>query len=122
MNGNNILIDTNIAIALLDGDKEIANLLNGNFIKISFITELELLCKPNLSNAERIDIYSFINDCTIIEINNLIKQITINLRQNYKIKLPDAIIAASAIAENIPFISKDQDFSKIEELNFVYIT
>ncbi len=43
MNGNNYLIDTNIAIYLLGGDQRIAEFLHQNSIFLSFITEFELL-------------------------------------------------------------------------------
>lgn len=42
MNGNNLLVDTNIVIYLLSGDKTIADLLDKKKIYISFITEIEL--------------------------------------------------------------------------------
>lgn len=45
MSGISVLIDTNIAIALLNGDEQIASLFDGKDVRISFISELELLCK-----------------------------------------------------------------------------
>jgi len=53
MNGNNLMIDTNIAIYLLNGNKQIADLLDQKNIFISFITELELLSKSDLTTNER---------------------------------------------------------------------
>ena len=95
MSGNSLLIDTNIALYLLNRDTTIANLLNGRDIHISFITELELL---GFQGIRKEDI-SFINDlldsCIIVDLNQAIKRATINLKQNYNIKLPDAIIAAT---------------------------
>ena len=43
MNGDNILIDTNIALYLLNGDRVVAEILDGKNVYVSFITELELL-------------------------------------------------------------------------------
>ena len=40
MNGISVMIDTNIAIALLDGDENLAEMFDGKDVKISFITEL----------------------------------------------------------------------------------
>ncbi|MDT3403464.1 putative nucleic acid-binding protein [Mucilaginibacter terrae] len=45
MNGNKLFVDTNICIYLLNDDHVVADLLNGNQIYISFITEIEL-CLP----------------------------------------------------------------------------
>jgi predicted nucleic acid-binding protein len=42
MNGDSLLIDTNVALYLLSGNKRLAESLNNSQIYISFITELEL--------------------------------------------------------------------------------
>lgn len=55
----------------------------------------------------------------IIDINNRIKQEVINLRRSYPIKLPDCIVAATAIYMDFPLITADKGFNKIEELNLM---
>jgi len=50
-----------------------------------------------------------------------VKQKTIQLRKNYRIKLPDAIIAASAIVNKTSLMSNDKQLSKIEELKLISI-
>ena len=42
-----------------------------------------------------------------------IKQYAINIKQQIKMKLPDAIVAATAIKNNLPLISADKDFKKV---------
>lgn len=42
--------------------------------------------------------------------------------KHHKTKLPDAIIAATAIVNKIPLITADKAFEQIEELNLVLIT
>lgn len=121
MSGISVMIDTNIAIALLNGDEKLAGMFDGKDVRISFITELELLCKPGLKISEKKDIKSFIDDCTILEINSSIKEITISIRQSNKIKLPDAIIAATCIYWNLPFFTRDDDFKSIKGLNCFFI-
>ena len=64
---------------------------------------------------------ALIDDCWCIEWNAEIKAQTINLRKKYKIKLPDAIIAATAITYELPLVSADQGFSQIEELDFILL-
>lgn len=59
--------------------------------------------------------------CTIISFSNEIKDVCIKLKQQYGIKTPHAIIAATAIVENIPFVSNDDDFKKIKQLDFVKV-
>lgn len=42
MNGNKLLLDTNIILYLLNGDNTLVDILQGKTPYISFITELEL--------------------------------------------------------------------------------
>ena len=116
MSGNSIFIDSNIAIYLLDGDTTISNFLEGKNVCISFISEIELLGYKN-NASDRKKIKAFLNGCEIIDINKDIKELTIQLRLKYKIKLPDAIVAASSIHLSSLLMSADNDFKSIEELN-----
>ena len=121
MNGINLMIDTNVAIYLLNGNTKLAQLLDEKNIFISFITELELLSKSGLTLAEKKIIKSFLNDCTIYDINTFIKDKVIDLKQSVKIKLPDAIIASTALWLNLPLVSADTDMKKIKSLNLISI-
>ena len=104
-----------------NGNIELAQLLDEKNIIISFITELELLSKPGLTLAEKKIIKSFLNDCTIYDINAIIKDRVIDLKQSIKIKLPDAIIASTALWLNVPLVSADADMKKIKSLNLISI-
>ncbi len=121
MNGISILCDTNILIHLLNGNIVITKLLNGKRVFISTITELELYGKRNLSARETKIIDSLLNNCFIVDLLQPVKEIVKQLKQRYKIKLPDAIVAATAIYMNIPFITYDSDFSEIEELDLILL-
>ncbi len=65
MNGNNILVDTNIASYLLGGDSSLAELLENKNVYVSFITELELLGFKDISELEKLVIEDFLKDCII---------------------------------------------------------
>ncbi len=58
MNGDNILIDTNIALYLLNGDSVVAEILDGKNVYVSFITELELLGFHEIRNVIGLDYFS----------------------------------------------------------------
>ena len=118
MNGS-LLIDTNIALYLLNGDKSISEILDNRNIYVSFITELELLGYPYLENEDISIIGEFLKNCIIVDLNQMIKKITISIKQQYKIKLPDAIIAATSYYLNIPLLSADKVFDKINELQYI---
>jgi predicted nucleic acid-binding protein len=119
MNGNNLFLDTNIILYLLSGDETIAALLDNKQIYISFITELELLSYREISKSEKEKIKNFINECIVIDINAAIKNHCINVKQKYSLKLPDCIIAGTALFIGLPFITSDKNFKNIEELNLV---
>ena len=119
MNGIRILCDTNPLIYLLDGNIDVAQFLDNKQIYLSVITELELFGKPNLSfqNAEIIEI--LLNECFIIDINQEIKQIYREIKQKYTIKLPDAIIAATAIYMDMPLLTFDRGYKNISNLKLI---
>lgn len=120
MSGDKLFLDTNIVLYLLDGDQTLAELLNGKQLYISVITELELLGYDGLNQDEESIIVDFISQCRTININSRIKQETIRIRKNYKNKLPDSIIIATALYLDIPLITADSDFKKIDKLPLIY--
>ena len=121
MSGNKLFLDTNIIFYLLGGDETLGDFLNGKQLYISFITELELLSFQELKKSEIKVIQEFIQQCKVLNINSEIKNEVINLKNKYKIKLPDAIIMASSIYMDIPIITGDNGFKKAEkELNLIF--
>ena len=119
MNGNNVVLDTNIVLYLIDGDDLLSQYLQDKVFYLSLINEMELLGFKDIEDSEEIIIGFFLEECSVVEINKGIKYITINLRRQYSLKLPDAIVAATAIFLGIPLISADTHFEKVSELTFV---
>jgi len=115
MSGNSYLLDTNIVLYLLAGDKRLADILNNQIINISFITELELLGYKDLNHDSLEIINKFISECTVFDINKEIKNNAVLFRKKYNLKLPDAIVAATAKYINCPLITADKDFGKIKD-------
>jgi predicted nucleic acid-binding protein len=119
MNGHRLLADTNILIMLVDGNEHIADILEGCQVFTSFVTELELLSASGLLIKQIKKLEAILSDCTIIEINPSIKSTTIAIRRKYKIKLPDAIIAATAITFDLPLITSDKGYKSIDGLTLI---
>lgn len=119
MNGKEILLDTNIVLYLLKGDDTLEELLQEKNPYLSFMTELELIGFPEISSKEEIKINELLDECLIVSINNNIKKKYVELRKMYSLKLADTIIAATAIALNIPLITSDKQFASIKELNLI---
>jgi predicted nucleic acid-binding protein len=120
MSGVNLLLDTNILIYLLKGNKKIETLINNKIWHISIITELELHTLGQ-TPATRKKVESVIDSCNVINITTSIKNSVIDLRNKHKIKLPDAIIAATAKCFEIPLITADKGFSKFEEIDILLV-
>ena len=116
MNGNSFIIDTNIILYILSGNRKLAELLNDKEVYVSFITELELLGYKGIVKKDKKIIKNFLDDCTIININRKIKDYTLQIKQSQKVKLPDAIIGATAIFLDIPLVTADKGFVKIKEI------
>ena len=112
-------MDTNIVLYLLNGDVTLIPLLEDKNLFVSFITQLELLVYKDLSQKDLDNIQMFLDECTIIDITPPIKDTTVDLRRKYNLKLPDSIIIATGIWLNIPVISSDLDFTKVEEADII---
>jgi len=120
MSGNNVLLDTNIVLYLLNGEETLIPLLEEKNLFLSFITQLELLGARYLKPDDILQIKQFISECTVIDITPGIKEFAISIRQKYTIKLPDCIILATSLWLNMPLISADHDFSKIDIADLIY--
>ena len=120
MNGINFVADTNALIYLLNGNPCMAPYLDKSLI-YSVISEMELLSYSGITESEENSIKSLLEDCEAIPLSTEIKEKTIELRKKYRTKLPDAIVAASAIVKGLPLITADKGFAQIEELNLELI-
>jgi predicted nucleic acid-binding protein len=121
MNGIKILCDTNTLIHLLNNNAEVVDFLMGKQVFISVITELELYGKQDIDPNEISIIDMLVESCFVIDLLQLVKQIVKKIKQKYKVKLPDAIVAATAIYMDIPLVTFDTDFDKIGELKLVLL-
>jgi predicted nucleic acid-binding protein len=91
-------------------------------IAVSVISEIEILGCKGITPPEISVIQTLLDDCTILRLSDRIKDVAIALKQKYAIKLPDAVIAATAICSNLPLVTADTDFKRIENLNLVLLT
>ncbi len=120
MSGINFLADTNFLIHLNQGNPIVEPFLDYEF-GVSFITEIELLGSFSISKTKKLQLNNILKDCQILEMNTQIKETCIKIKQQYKLKIPDAIIAATAIVYKIPLITSDRDFEKIKEFDLIFI-
>lgn len=120
MSGNKLFLDTNIILYFLSGDKTLAELLDGKQFYLSFISQLELLAFAGILKKDHKIIEELLSQCVIIDINSEIKLNGIDIRKKYKIKIPDSIIIATSLYLDLPLVTADSDFKKVEELNLIF--
>lgn len=120
MNGTKILLDTNAFIYFFEGGSKITNLVvNTPEIYFSAISEIELLSATHLSQNEIDAIKSFLSLCHRVELTSEIIDQTVMIRRQSRLKIPDAIIAASALYLETPLVSADMDFQKVADLTLI---
>ena len=123
--GAQYLLDTNIAIYLTKGTLPVKafQLLRQSYpveIRLSAISKIELLGFAFPSGSERDEMEALVNTSIIFSINDAIIDKTIELKRQYKMKLPDAVIAATAIVHDFTLVSRnDKDFDKIQGLKYL---
>jgi len=120
MNGFSFVADTNFLIAVHEGKENVEAFLDAAFI-VSSITEIELLGWVQLTEDEKLKLRALLDDCVIFELTSEIKKIAIELKQERKIKTPDAIIAATSKYLQIPLITSDKGFRNIPNLELILI-
>ncbi|MBI5856669.1 MAG: type II toxin-antitoxin system VapC family toxin [Sphingobacteriales bacterium] len=120
MSGSNYLLDTNILVYALKGLPSVKPYFEESCF-ISVITEIEILGVPGLSKKEYSIRRSAIDFCTIIPLTTTVKNEAIRLKQQFKVKLPDAVIAATALIEGYTLVTADKAFSKYSAASVILI-
>ncbi len=120
MNGIDFLVDTNFLIHVSLKNPIVEPFLDYSF-GISYITELELLGVFSISKTQAKNAQNLIDNCFVYDMNSEIKKKVLSIKQSYKIKLPDAIIAATALVHQLPLVTSDADSKVINELELIYL-
>ncbi len=119
------LLDSNTVIDYIAGlhpakAKQWLNQLLDKEMNVSVITKMEVLS----FDPEKDDNYSilidFFDESNIFELTDDVVNKTIQIRQKQKIKLPDAVIASTALINGLILISRNtKDFKKIPDLDVI---
>ncbi|MDE3183911.1 MAG: type II toxin-antitoxin system VapC family toxin [Bacteroidota bacterium] len=123
--GEKYLIDTSGVIKYLTETFPVKGLLFMDEIlnkgsNISFISEIELQVW-NPEDPDDLKVYqSFVSESTVVGLQDGIIQETIRIRKYYKLKLPDALIVATALINDMTLIAdNDKDFMLVPELKYI---
>jgi hypothetical protein len=108
------LLDTNSVIYFFNGEKKIADLIEKakDDIVISFITKIELLSFDIEDQATEKKVRQFLNEIRVILLDDDIITATIEYRKKLKLKIPDAMISATAKVLGLTLITADKVLSK----------
>jgi predicted nucleic acid-binding protein len=80
------------------------------------ISELELLAYPGLVPSEEQRIRAFLADIAVMELTQAIKDRAVDLRKRHSLKLPDAIVAATALILDATLLTNDQRLLSLTEV------
>ena len=116
-----MVIDTNILIYLTSGNRDIAEIVRKKQISISVITEMEVRSWPALTKSETEVLNTMLSQFYISPLNESIKEKAIEIRKINKLKLPDAVICATAAYLRVPLLTADQAFKKVKGLDLILI-
>jgi len=113
------LIDTNILIYYFNGSlsvpakERITAMLSDDF-NISVISKMEFLGFSGFDFREKQEAARFISFANVLPVGEAVVERTIQLKQTVKIKLPDAIIGATALTHNLNLVTHNvKDFLDI---------
>jgi predicted nucleic acid-binding protein len=106
------IFDTNSAIYLLNGDCFADLNLDDAIQFISVITRIELYAYPSITPEGEVKISKFLDGLIVVPLNDEVEAEAIKIRRASKIKLPDCIIAATALTLGATLLTRDSDLVK----------
>ena len=118
MSGINFLLDTNFILGMLKSHPEVlseisSRNLSAGHCAYSAITRMEMLGYPGIGREEDALIRQKLEALTYLPVTRAIEDVAITLRQTRKVKLPDAIIAATALHSGLELLTLDMHLSEL---------
>ncbi len=124
MLGKRYLLDTNALVALLQGHKGVIALVDqAQWLGVSVINVLEFLGFDGLSEADRALFIELTSRLVVVDLvygNTALMERVTDLRKTRAVKLPDAIIMASAAIHDATVITNDAVLLKLGTAESAY--
>ncbi len=126
MSGKRYLLDTNAIIALLQGNNLLVQQLqDAEWVGISIISQIEFMAFSGLSEQDLQCFKQFLQrvDVVGLESNQTeLIDLIIQIRQQYRLKLPDAMIVATAIQCHARLVTTDSQLKNLANVNIFDFT
>lgn len=119
MSGIKLVADTNASVHHLNGSIAVNSIFENSATFISSITFTELLANKNLTDEEMVIVRVYLDSINVIHTNDSIFEIAAEIRKSNRVKLPDAIIAATSLFLSVPLVTFDKGFRSINKLRII---
>ncbi len=121
MNGRRYFLDTNTIVQLLSGNPSVLEKVSdAEYVATSVICEIEFFSFAALTEEDRILFSEFARKIEIIDLCSsgiALKEKIYKLRSKKKLKLPDAIVAASAAVNECILLTADKKLLNVPDIN-----
>lgn len=122
--GKRYLLDTNALVALLQGHEGLLSLTEqAQWLGVSVINVLEFLGFDGLTDADH-DLFAvFLSRVAVVDLayeNSALMALIADIRKRKAVKLPDAIVAASALLSQAILVTNDARLLKLAEEDASY--
>ena len=120
-------LDTNAILYYLKDDPNTVSILRDIFTQnvplyVSAITELELFAFSNLSTAEEKLIEELLTTVAVISLDSHIARLAAFVRRQYRLKVPDSVIAATALFTGSTLLTRNtRDFQQVPRLSVLKV-
>jgi len=113
MSGIKYLLDTNLVLGLLKATPEVVEMVANRDIlastcAYSAVTRMELLAYPGITNDEERLITDRLSKFTYLAITSEVEDLAISLRRTRQVKLPDALVAGTALHHGLELLTLDR--------------
>lgn len=113
MSGIKYLLDTNLVLGLLKASPEVVDMVASRGLlasncAYSAVTRMELLGYPNMTDGEKRVITDRLSKFIYLPITVEIEDLALVLRRTRKVKLPDALVTATAMHHGLELLTLDK--------------